>query len=59
MGVGSVGYTSLAGDILGVLSGCLYFADDVKVEVARGAFCPIGQCVLVDCEKENAVPSEA
>ena len=42
MGVGSVGYTSLAGDILGVLSGCLYFADDVKVEVARGALCPIG-----------------
>ena len=50
-GVGSVGYSSLGGEVLGILNGSLFFANDVEVEMAGGTLCPIGQCMLVDCEK--------
>ena len=57
--VGSVGHSSLDADVLGVLGGGLYFANDVELEVTGGTLCPVGHYMFVDCEKQNAVPSEA
>ena len=53
VGEGSVWHARLVGDIFGVLGGRLDLANDIIVEVAGGALCPVGHCVLVHCKKGN------
>ena len=59
VGVGGVGHSRLGGDVFGVLRGRLDLANDVIAEVAGGALCPEGHCVLVYCEKEKAIRCDA
>ena len=59
VGEGSVWHARLVGDIFGVLGGRLDLANDIIVEVAGGALCPEGHCVLVYCEKEKAIQGDA